>query len=1010
MKSIIRFAVKYPVTIIMITLGLCMLGVISYGKLGTDLFPNLKTPSLYVSLNADDLPPEEIENSYIKNLESTMARMPGVKNVESATSVGKSYIKVEYSWGTDMDDAFLDLQRSVSSISRNEGITSIDVSKYDINSKPIMQIAVTHDSIKDINLIRGGIENYMRNELIRLEGVADIRLDGQEYSFVEINLNQYLMDSYGVGVQEVSSAIQSKNKNISGGSIVHKNLRYTIKGISKVDNISQLGDIIVKFNENTETKTQIPVYIKNIADIKIINTEPYNISKINGERCVSMSIYKESNSNTVDAADKVIEKIKEFEKAMSGYRFSIVDNQAKFISSSVGELESSALIGIFLAIFVIYLFLRMWTNTFIVSISIPISIIITFNLMYFNGLSINIMTLGGLALGAGMLVDNAIVVMENIYRHFEKGKNAIDASIEGAAEVVAPIISSTITTIVVFLPIVYIEGAAGELFKEQAWTVSFSLLSSVFVAVLLIPMLASKLLNSKKIKQKSLKFGAYTGVLRNILKRPIRILILSVLLIVGGYFMIPIIGTEFMPDSEENGITAKITLPEGSILSSTNNATSSVEYRIKELCGNDLDMVYSHIGPYYEGDNKASDNNSEVTIKLKKNSKISYSEIIDDFRVPDNSEVNIAFSKKTSTLESVLGISEYPIVIEVRGEENDEIELIAKDISHRIGKIKGLNGINTSMEGGNPQLNIKIDRLKSGVFGIDITTITSQLKEKLNNKKAGNFDFKGESIDIELKQEELDAEEIASANIVKGESVYRLDELSDISLSYSPRTIYRTNQIRVGKVYANIDKGVNLNDVVPAIKDEVEKISMPQRYSYKITGEEEKRSESFAGLNFAMTLSVILVYMVMASQFESLRHPFIIMISIPIAVVGSILAFLIFGYTLNMMAFIGIIMLVGIAVNNSILLIDAINKERLEENNLKEAIIKAAQKRIRPILMTSTTTILALLPMCFGLGEGSSLRSPMAVAVISGLITSTLLTLVVIPSLYYLFEPKKNNR
>ena len=1018
--GITKFAVKYPVSVLMITLGVCLLGIISYNKLGTDLFPDLKNPALYIELEAGERPPEEIEKQFVERIESTAARQEGVKQVSSSSKVGGATITVEYDWDQDMDAAFLDLQRSMSQISQNTDITSLNVSRYDANATPVMIISMSHKEIKDMNELRKIAENYMRSELVRLDGVADIQLNGQEQAYVEIKTDPYMLEAFNLTAETIASKIESMNRNVSGGSIVNDEIQYTIKGVNLLESIEDIENIIVAFkspsessSNTTSSTTKAPVYLKDVANVSLKNKDPENLARYNGERSLSISIYKENKYNTVKAVDNITEKLEELRKSMPGYEFNIISNQGDFIGASIGEVKDSAVMGILLAMLVLYVFLRRINTTLIVSISIPVSIIATFNLMYFNGLTINIMTLGGLALGAGMLIDNAIVVMENIYRNLENGLPSKEAAIKGTSEVAGAITSSTLTTIVVFLPIVYIQGAAGELFKEQAWTVSFSLISSLFVAILLMPMLASKYVTKPISGQGSIKIKGYGNFVGNLLKHRYTVVIIALLLVIGSYMLIPLLDMEFMPKAESREFSTYVTLEPGTRLQSTDNAAATIENMISELAGDDLEWIFTQVGPSntesQSGGKLEEENQAEIKTKLKSKSKIDADYIISNlnhnYAIPDG--IEISFEKEQSALQSILGTEGAPVVIEIKGEELELIEELCNEVKEKINSVAGLYDIRTSMEKGAPEVNISIDRLKSGIYGVDIASVASQVKNKLNGTTASTFESEGEPIDIEIRVPETSLPELDNVEITQGEKKYRLGEIAEISITTAPKEINRNNQNRIGKVTAMLEKGYTLGSVTPEIKAQLKDIQFPAKYSAKITGEEEKRAESFNGLSFALLLSIILVYMVMASQFESLRHPFTILLTIPLAGVGCIYAFLLTGASLNMMAFIGIIMLAGIAVNNSILLVDAANRLKATGLGLTEAIKTAAQQRIRPIIMTSLTTILALLPMCFGFGEGASLRSPMALAVIGGLFTSTIMTLVVIPCVYYIFDKKE---
>ena len=1029
MNSITKFAVKYPVSVLMLTLAVCLLGTISYNKLGTDLFPDLKNPALYVEVKSGQRPPEEVEKLITTNIESTTARQEGVKSVYSITKVGYTKVTVEYGWDQDMDAAFLDLQRSVSSLSQDETIEEVNVTRYDANATPIMTIALTHNEVKDMNELRKIAENYMRNELVRVDGIADIQLNGQEQAIVEISTNPYMLEAFGLTADGIASQITAINQNVSGGTITDGDIQYTVKGVNLITSLQDIENIIVAFKENSSgenssstestssaSKTKAPVYLKDVASVSIRNEDPANLARYNGERCLGISIYKENKYNTVNAVENLLAKIDEFRKSLPGYNFHIISNQGEFIGSSINEVKDSALMGIILAVIILYIFLRRVNMTLIVSLSIPISIIATFNLMYFNGLSINIMTLGGLALGAGMLVDNAIVVMENIFRNMDENNlPPAEAAVRGTSEVAGAITASTLTTIVVFLPIVYLQGAAGELFKEQAWTVSFSLLSSLFVSILFIPMLASKFMRKKdNTSSHAITIKGFGNFVGKVLKRKYLVIGVATVLMIVSYLMLPLIGMEFMPKTESKEFSIFVTMEPGTRLKSTDNAVGTIEDAIRTLGQDDVEWQYTLVGPSnlesQSGGKLESENQSQIKVKIKKDSKLDadyfITNINENYPLPEG--VEISYEKGESALQSILGTEGAPLVIEVKGEELELLDELCTEIKEKITGIPGIYDIKSSLEKGAPEVNIKIDRLKSGIYGIDVATVSNQVSEKLAGKDAGTFETQGETIDINIKVPEVTLSEIYDIEIIQGEKKYRLGEIADIEITSAPKEINRVNQSRTGIVTAMLEKQYSLSHITPAIKAKLSEVEFPAKYSAKIPGEEEMRQESFSGLGFALFLSILLVYMVMAAQFESLRHPFTILLTIPLAGVGCILAFLLTGQTLNMMAFIGIIMLAGIAVNSSIILVDAINRLKEEGHPLEEAIQMAAQHRVRPIIMTSATTILALLPMCFGFGEGASLRSPMALAVIGGLLTSTIMTLIVIPCVYYVIDRKKS--
>jgi HAE1 family hydrophobic/amphiphilic exporter-1 len=1019
MKKLTQFSVDYPVTILMIVLGVILLGYISFDKLGVDLFPDLKSPRIFVEIKSGERPPEEMEKQFVENIEALAIRQSDVIQVSSVTRVGTAQITVEYSWNKDMDEAFLDLQKALNTLSRNSEIDDIRITQHDPNTAPVMLLAVTHNEITDMNEIRKVAENYIRNELVRLEGVAEVELSGQEESEVIINTDHYRLEAQGLSLDDLSNSIQSFNRNVSGGRISEMGMQYIVKGVRLLNDLEDFEKLIVGYKPvraETEGQTRVemaPVFLRDVATVTYGNKEPANIVHFNGERCVGLAIYKETRFNTVKAVEQISNAMVNIERALPGYSLQQVTNQGKFISSAIGEVQNTALLGILLAVFVLFLFLRRFGTTLIVSLAIPISIIATFNLMYFNNLTINIMTLGGLALGAGMLVDNAIVVLENIFRNHEGGMSVKDAAVTGTSEVGGAITASTLTTIIVFLPIVYLHGASGELFKDQAWTVAFSLISSLFVAIFVIPALYHRIFKNKKtpVKKHSLKVGGYGRFLNRILQVKWLVVIVATIFVVGSFLLVPRIGTEFMPKTETREFTMNLKLQEGTRLERTESTVKNIETILVEYLEDNIEKLYSHSGPSTSilGDATAvfeGENTAQIRIILAEDATVTPEQVIGvmDELTAGISGLEISFAEEQSALKSILGTDGAPVVVEVRGEELEEIERILNQVKEKMLGIGGLFNVQTSVEDGAPEVEVHVDRIRAGMYNLNISNVISQIQDQLEGKNAGQLEKGGEMRDITIKVPEKGLSEIHNLTITSGNQVFRLSEVADISFGVSPKEIFRKNQNRTGRVTAQLEKGIALDQVAASIRQQTASIDLPANYRIMVTGEEEKRQESMSSLGFALLLSVVLVYMVMASQFESLIHPFTILLTIPLAVVGSVLIFFALGKTLNIMALIGIIMLAGIAVNNSIILVDRINQLIREGLERRDAIIQAGQQRIRPIIMTSLTTVLALLPLTFGFGESASLRSPMALAVIGGLVTSTLLTLVVIPCVYDILD------
>ena len=1003
-------------------MAILLLGYISYDRLNVDLLPNMNSPRLFVEVEAGERPPEEIEKLFVENMESMAIRQNDVTQVSSVIKAGSARITVEYVQNKDMDEAFIDLQKAMSPFAQSSDIQSINISQYDPNTAPVVLVTMSHRTITDMAELRKMAENYIRNELIRIEGVAEVALSGQEVPVLTIKTNPYMLSSFGLTMDEIASRIESNNQSISGGRVSELGLQYLVKSTSLFNTENDFENLIVSYRPVAAAASGMaagqrgnsaPVYLREVATVQFENDRPVNIVRINGERCIGLSVYKEMQQNTVRVVDQIKKQLSLIEQGLPGYTFQVINDQGTFIKQSIGEVKNSAFLGMFLAVIVLFIFLRRIGTTLIVSLAIPVSIVATFNMMYFNGLTLNIMTLSGLALGGGMLIDNAIVVIESIFRNQEKGLSRAEAIITGTTEVAGAVIASTLTTIVVFLPIVYMHGASGELFKDQAWTVAFSLLSSLFVALLVIPSIYQRMSGGKKNETvpNSIQFNWYSNMLASFLKLRWPIIGVSVIILIVTTLLLPFVGTEFLPRSESKAFTVSVKLPEGTRLERTDAVVNNLEYLLHTISGDSLCVIYSHVGPgssereVFEGEHTGI-----IKVKLSDSSPLLPADVMSRFVDATNNieGLELTFKHDDNSLGSIFGGDDSaPIVVEIKGNDLEEIAAITDEVLTKMEAIDGVYNIKSSMADGAPELTVSIDLTMAGIYDIPISTVVNQIRQQLQGRTAGKMDFKGEMRNILIKVPEITVSELQNLVIRNGNQEFRLREIATIKSSLAPKEIFHRNQNRINKILADKEANLSLDKVAKQIRSAVSDIDLPHNYSINITGEEEKRQESMKSLLFALVLSIVLVYMVLASQFESLLHPFTIILTIPLALVGAVLMFIITGTTLNIMGLIGIILLAGIAVNNSIILVVRINQLKTTMS-LTDAIIQAGQQRIRPIIMTSITTILVLLPMTFNIGEGAALRSSMAIAVIGGLVTSTLMSLIVIPCVYYVFEQTKN--
>jgi len=1016
MFKLARFAVKYPTTVAMAVLAVLLLGYISYQRLGMDLLPRINNPRLYIEVAAGERPPEEMEKQFVEKIESLASRGRNVTNVISLSRVGKALVTVEYQWNADMEEAYLDLQKAVADFGQSSGADSLTVTQLDPNAQPVITAVLTHDEITDLDKLRLTAENNIRNELIRLPGIAAVDLLGDRRREIEVKSDASTLESCGLTMDQLGAAIQNFNRNLSGGAIVEMGIRYTIRGIGQLTSLEDIKNLIVAYKNKAATGQQpaerTPLYLRDVAKVGYVLSEPKNVVRFNGRPAIALEIYKEAGSNTTAASQAIKDELATLGRSLPGYHIPIIQDQAIFIQEAIGEVQQSGIFGGILAILVLFLFLRKLGVTAIISLSIPISVVAAFNLMYFNNLTLNIMTLGGLALGLGRLVDDAIVVGENIFRHVEAGVPVAEAAVRGTGEVGGAITSSTITTIIVYLPIVYLHGIAGELFKDHARTVAYSLVSSLLVAMTVIPMLFSRTVKPRSMlaATKSVRFQFYGRALAGILRRRGLVIALTLAVIGAAVFCLRFIGSEFMPQQVQNELIINVRLPEGTGLDRTEGAVRNLEAMVRDKAGDRIENLYARVGPKGTAQTAAEaledENNAVLQIGFKKESLRTLPPVIaalekEMAEIPD---LSVQFVKQQTTLQAALGTQDAPLVVEIKGKDLDALAKLADEVKARLARLPELANVETSFQAGRPEIDIQVDKALAARYSLRTDTIGNQIKAVLAGSDLGELEDKGEYVKIMLRNPKMSVGKLQDLVLVASSGLrLPLSDVAKLVRTESPREIIRSNQTRVAEVRAQLAGPAPFDRIVARVKEAIKDTALPEGYLMSITGEELLRRDSFKNLKFALLLAIILVYMVMAAQFESLIHPLIVILTIPLAGVGAIFLMLVLGVPFSIMSIIGLIMLAGIAVSNSIVLVDMINQNRRAGMPIDEAIIFAGRHRIRPILMMSLTTILALLPFILGVGAGSSLRAPMAVAVTGGLISSTIMTLVVIPAVYRVF-------
>ncbi len=1013
--SLPEFSTRYPVTVAMATLAVVLLGWISLERLGVDLLPDLQTPVVTVDLWSPGKSPREMEERYARRLEGDISTVSKVRRVHSVSRSGQAVVVAEFSWDADMDFALLDVQKKVGRYASDTEVTTLDVTREDPQALPVLRAAVSSVDVVDLDALLGTVETVIKPKLEGLDGVASAEIEGGAEKEVRIILDAYLLEAYGLTPQTIVSRVQAANTDVSGGTLKDGQRAYLVKGMGRLEDVEGVRTLVVGERRGVDaggqpdpTAPRVPVTVGDVARVELRFQERETMVRLDGPECIGLAIYREAGANTVSVVGSVFEMLRELERDLPDIRFAVVENQARFVEQAVEEVEESAIYGALLAVGVLLLALRNWTATLVIGLAIPISVLATFTLMYFEGLTLNVMTLGGLALGAGMLVDNAIVVIENIYRHLETGVDARTASARGAGEVGVAILASTLTTVSVFLPIVYLQGLAGELFKEQAWTVAFSLVSSLGVAMATVPMLASRVLRRIPAGESRVRSERFGRFLEGALRRKGVVALVTLGTLGGAVYLSRAIQTEFIPREDQGMFQVELALPEGTRLEATDRVALRVAAIIEEVCDPDAEHIYVRVGVdparlSSAGEPTGPNRATISTLLVQDPTRRRVGELVAMLDAPlrDIPDMKVNYLLHKTALEGVMGDSETPVQVEVSGENLDLLRELTGDVKARIEALPTVYNVRTSFQDGQPEVDLVLRDDVAAAFGLTAQSIVRDLERRLSGEVAGELSKDQRARTIRVGFEDVDLWELKTIRIDGADgALLTLADVADLQIVEGPREILRDGQRRVGHITGYLVEGAVLSEATDQISRALQDMILPYGYRVTIGGEERERAESFGSLKFALLLSVVLVYMVMASLFESLLHPFTVMFTVPLAGIGVVLAFWGLGEPFSVMAFIGMIMLGGIAVNDAIILVDRINQVRQGASDLRAAVLQAAQDRLRPILMTSITTILALLPMAFGAGEGARLRAPMAIAVIGGLVTSTLMTLIVIPVVY----------
>ena len=1050
-------AVERRVTVLMFTVAILLFGLVSLSRLKVNLLPDLSYPTLTVRTELEGAAPLELESLITRPIEESVGIIRNVRSVRSVSRAGQSDVVLEFLWGTNMDYASIEVREKLDLLQLPLEAERPVLLRFDPSSEPILRLALLDttdtssgvaESESRLKELRRFAEDRLKNDLEGIEGSAAVKVSGGYEDEIQVLVDQQKLAQLGLSIETVAARLRAENVNLSGGRLEQGSERFLVRTLNEFTSVNEMADAVIATFDGQ------PGYLKDVARVERGYRDREAITRVDGREAIELSIYKEGDANTVQvAADLRAARDRLAESLPDGAELRLVYDQSRFISAAINDVRSAAMIGGLLAILVLYFFLRDARATFVIGVAIPVSVVGTFMLMYSADVTLNIMSLGGIALAVGMLVDNAVVVLENIVRKRELGLDRSAAARSGTSEVAGAVTASTLTTIAVFFPMVFVSGVAGQLFRDQALTVTFALLFSLVLALTLVPMLAAA--GNHAIDQDSTtvfpgsRFTRAVATVLRLLRRVARgltavismvlrpgiwvtqtsynalarfyapalswaldhravVLVTALAAFAAALALIPRLGTELIPQLSQGELIADLRLAPGTPLAQTDAAMQAASRAALEL--DSVALAYSVAGTGNRLDANpvdAGENSGKLSITLTRGAGTETEEAVlsalrDDLaRVPG---VEYQFSRP-----SLFNVAT-PIEVMVTGYELEELRLVAEAVRARMAASPRFRDIETTVENGNPEIQIVFDQERAARLGLVVRDVADRVVASVRGEVATRYTMRDKKIDVLVRSVDTRAASLEDVrNLIVNPASARpipLSAVADVTLSTGPAEIRRANQERVAIVSAGLGAG-DLGSAVAELDTLLDPIALPAGVTINVSGQSTEMSDSFQSLQFALLLAVFLVYLVMASEFESFLHPFVILLTVPLGLTGAVLALWVTGTTVNVVALIGVVMLAGIVVNNAIVLIDSVNQLRAGGEDKRAAIEAAARSRLRPILITTLTTILGLAPMALGFGEGAEIRAPMAITVIGGLTASTLLTLIVIPVVYDLLDRKR---
>ena len=1017
MEALARLATRRPVAVAVVAAALVVLGWTSWQNLPLDLLPDLQSPTVVVSIRSGDRPPAEMERIYGELLEQRLFAVRGIREISQVARTGRIIGTVGFQWDADMDFALVEVEKAVGPMRSDPDVEELVVRRFDPRQVPVVVVGLlTAENGPDLAELRQVARRQIAIALERLEGVAEVRVTGGRERVLRVEIDPSKLVGYGLRLAEVERRLQEANVDINAGTLEEGNRVYMVRGLSRYRKPADVAAVVVRFGQDSGGRA-VPIRIGDIAGVRWADREISHLVRVDGREGVGLSVYKEAGANTVAVSETIREALDGIGADLPGMSVHVVSDEAALVVDSIRDVRQAALVGVLLAVLMLSLFLRALGPTVIVSTAVPVSLLATLFFMHFAGQSLNVMTLGGLALGAGMLVDNAIVVVESIFRRLSGGESLADSAAHGTADVVGAIAASTLTTCAVFLPIVFVRGLAARLVGGLSFTVVVSLLVSLVVAVLLIPALAGWLLPRAGGRAAAPGVGQIERVVGLLLRRPLLVVIAAVLLATGAVISLQRLGTELLPPSDPRQFSVRLIGPPGQRVESTARVVETVESVLREAAGEDLVAMLSEVGRLPEDDRliqeeQTEENTARIAVRLAAggrsgNQVVAAAEPI----VSELGRVAAQWDVGTTALARALGTAGPPIAIEISGQSLDDLREASEVVRDRLAQNSEVWNVRSSFEGGPPELRVMLERPLADGMGVDLDTVAGVLEASLDGRRVTVVSTGDEERDVVLALPRVRRDQLMHVPLTTGTGEHVVvGDVASVEAYAGAREIFRRDQRRVARITARIAEGSDFPSALAAAERTLTETDIAPGLRAVVTGEEEERARTFRELRWAAGMALLLVFMVLAGTFESLLHPLTVLASVPLALVGVAAVLLPAGHPIGVMEALGMIVLAGIAVNDAILLLDASQRLIASGMQRRESLARAAAIRLRPILMTTATTVLALLPLAVATGEAARLRSPMALTIVGGIVASTLGSLFVIPCLYLVLDRLRPGR